>query len=121
MVWNCLNKFNESHEGYFRTHRLVVLDEGVIHPGFLHIALTVGLHKVASAVPVNCGLDNTKPLNAAYVLLYLYLHQSFASSKYLFTASCHSGNSVKPISINLLLSKRLLYGRFTLLTPYSSV
>ncbi len=54
-----------------RAHRLVVLNEIHVKPGFSHIALVVSFHEVAAAVAVNCGLYDVKTLYGRFFNLNL--------------------------------------------------
>ena len=62
----------------FVARRLIVLHEGHIKPRLLHVALVVRLHEVPAAVPVNGGLDDVEPLDAAHILFHFDLSHQYS-------------------------------------------
>ena len=69
----------QAAEHAFGGHALIVLDENHVEPGFLHISLIVGLHKIAAVVPVYCRFYDHQSFNRC--LSHFNLSQFFLRSR----------------------------------------
>ena len=56
---------------------LIILNKAIVQPGLFHIITVVGLHKITSAVSMDCGRNDTEAFDAVYIVLYLNLSHSF--------------------------------------------